>query len=117
MNTEINFQGSNLPFEPCPATPNCHIDYIDIRLSSDKGLGVVHRALKQIGARNVSIKRNTIESEFRVFIFTDDFKVNVEPLQNGCRIWVRSSSRIGRSDLGVNKRRVNLFFTTIRQSL
>jgi uncharacterized protein (DUF1499 family) len=117
MSTEINFQGFRLPFDPCPGTPNCHIDYIDIRLSSDKGLGLVHRTLKQMGARKVSIKKNTIDAEFRVFVFTDDFKVHVDATETGCRVWVRSSSRVGESDLGVNKRRVNKFFTQMRQAI
>ncbi len=117
MNSEILFKGSKLPFKPCPGTPNCHIDYLDIRESVDKGLGVVHRTLKQMGARKISIQRNSFDAEFRIFVFIDDFKVVVEANDAGSRIWVRSSSRIGESDLGVNKRRVNKFFSLIKGSL
>ncbi len=116
MSTEILFKGFKLPFEPCPGTPNCHIDFLDIREGVDKGLGIVHRSLKQMGARKIGIQRNTFDAEFRVFVFIDDFKVVVEPGAKGSRIWVRSSSRIGESDLGVNKRRVNKFFSMIRSS-
>jgi uncharacterized protein (DUF1499 family) len=117
MTKEILFRGSKLPFEPCPGTPNCHIDYLDIRDGVDKGLAIVHRILKQMGAGKISIQKNKFDAEFRVFVFVDDFKVVVEANQTGSRIWVRNSSRIGHSDLGVNKRRVTHFFSEIKKSL
>ena len=117
MNPENIFKGSILPFDPCPGTPNCHIDFIDIREGVEKGLGLVHRTLKQMGARKINIQKNKLDAEFRVFVFIDDFRVSVEATDSGCRVWVRSSSRVGDSDLGVNKRRVNKFFGKIQRAL
>lgn len=117
MSQEINFKGSKLPFEPCPSTPNCQIDYLDIRVGTDKGLGIAHRTLKSMGGRNINVNKNRLSAEFRVFIFTDDVKVVVEPIEQGCRVWVRSSSRVGEYDLGVNARRVKSFFSKLRSSI
>jgi len=45
----------------------------------------------------------------RWFGFTDDIVVRVTAAPNGSRIDVRSASRVGRSDLGVNARRIRAF--------
>ena len=49
----------------------------------------------------------------RWFGFTDDIVVRVKPGPNGSRIDVRSASRVGRSDLGVNARRIRAFLATL----
>lgn len=67
-----------------------------------------------MGASKITIKKRGIDAEFRVFFFIDDVTIRVEPNDTGCRVWVRSSSRVGDSDLGVNKRRVNKFFNKLR---
>jgi uncharacterized protein (DUF1499 family) len=115
MKQEIYFKGSKLPFEPCPSTPNCHIDFIDIREGVDKGLGLIQQTLKSMGAIKMSVINYEINAEFRVFFFIDDVKIWVEPNADGSRVWIRSSSRVGDSDLGVNKRRVNRFFGKLKQ--
>ena len=50
----------------------------------------------------------------RWFGFTDDIVVRVRPAPNGSRIDVRSASRVGRSDLGVNARRIRAFLSGVR---
>lgn len=50
----------------------------------------------------------------RWFGFTDDIVVRVRPAPNGSRIDVRSASRVGRSDLGVNARRIRAFLAALR---
>ena len=49
----------------------------------------------------------------RWFGFTDDIVVRVRPAPNGSRIDVRSASRVGRSDLGVNARRIRAFLAAL----
>jgi uncharacterized protein (DUF1499 family) len=46
--------------------------------------------------------------------FTDDIVVRVTPASSGSRIDVRSSSRYGRSDFGVNAARVRAYLTALR---
>jgi uncharacterized protein (DUF1499 family) len=49
----------------------------------------------------------------RWFGFTDDIVVRVRAAPAGSRIDVRSASRVGRSDLGVNARRIRAFLAAV----
>jgi hypothetical protein len=49
----------------------------------------------------------------RWFGFKDDVVVRIAPLGAGSRIDVRSKSRVGRSDLGANARRIQEFLTRL----
>jgi uncharacterized protein (DUF1499 family) len=49
----------------------------------------------------------------RWFGFTDDIVVRVTAAPTGSRIDVRSASRVGRSDLGVNAKRIRAFLAAI----
>jgi uncharacterized protein (DUF1499 family) len=49
----------------------------------------------------------------RWFGFTDDIVVRVKAAPSGSRIDVRSASRVGRSDLGVNARRIRAFIAAV----
>jgi len=46
--------------------------------------------------------------------FTDDIVVRVAPANSGTRIDLRSSSRYGRSDFGVNAERIRNYLTALR---
>jgi uncharacterized protein (DUF1499 family) len=46
--------------------------------------------------------------------FTDDIVVRVTPAGAGSRIDLRSSSRYGRSDFGVNAARIRAYLTALR---
>ena len=52
----------------------------------------------------------------RWFGFADDIVVRVTAAPSGSRVDVRSASRVGRSDLGVNARRIRAFLTLVRGS-
>ncbi|MFZ5571338.1 MAG: DUF1499 domain-containing protein [Thermodesulfobacteriota bacterium] len=101
---------------PCPGKPNCVISdandaehYIDpIRYTGDRKAAM--QRLKAVAisfdrSRIVSADERYLHMEFKslVFRFVDDveFYFPDEPL-----IHVRSASRIGYSDLGVNRKRV-----------
>jgi uncharacterized protein (DUF1499 family) len=49
----------------------------------------------------------------RWFGFADDIVVRVTATPNGSRIDVRSASRVGRSDLGVNAKRIRAFLAAV----
>jgi uncharacterized protein (DUF1499 family) len=51
------------------------------------------------------------------FGFKDDVVVRVTPAGSGSRVDVRSKSRIGRSDLGANAKRIRAFLTGLRGRL
>lgn len=48
------------------------------------------------------------------FRFKDDVVIRIVPHGNGSRLDVRSMSRIGRSDLGTNAKRIRVFLTRLR---
>jgi uncharacterized protein (DUF1499 family) len=49
--------------------------------------------------------------------FKDDMVVRIQASQEGTRVDVRSKSRVGRSDLGVNAKRIRSFLTKLRSAL
>jgi uncharacterized protein (DUF1499 family) len=51
------------------------------------------------------------------FGFRDDVVVRVVPDGNGTTVDVRSASRVGRSDLGVNARRIRVFADAVRRAV
>jgi uncharacterized protein (DUF1499 family) len=53
----------------------------------------------------------------RWFGFRDDVVVRVRPDGAGTRVDLRSVSRVGRSDLGVNARRIRDFLAALRAAL
>jgi uncharacterized protein (DUF1499 family) len=50
----------------------------------------------------------------RWFGFTDDIVIRITPSGSGSRIDMRSSSRLGRSDFGVNAARIRAYLTALR---
>jgi uncharacterized protein (DUF1499 family) len=60
-----------------------------------------------------------LHAEARVLLtpFTDDVTVWVQPSEGGSRVTVRSHSRVGRGDLGVNARRIRTFLHALDRQL
>jgi len=107
----------NGTLRPCPDTPNCvhtglrHPDGTGgMRLVGDLPRPELMRRLREVVE---SMPRTTVveetdgyihaEARTLVFRFVDDLELLVGP--DG-ELVVRSASRVGRSDLGVNERRV-----------
>jgi uncharacterized protein (DUF1499 family) len=53
----------------------------------------------------------------RWFGFTDDIVIRITPSSSGSRVDVRSSSRLGRSDFGVNAARIRAYLGTLRAAV
>lgn len=71
------------------------------------------QALRTIKPRSLAQESlGRYHAVYRIFVFLDDVWVVVLPEAGGSRLHIRSQSRVGRSDLGVNKRRVERFFRT-----
>lgn len=116
--------GRNGNLAPCPATPNCvhtGLRHPDGTEAMFQGEGVYRRdvipgirAVIEAMPRTVVVteRPDYLHAEFRsrVFHFVDDLEVLVMP--DG-EIVVRSASRIGSGDLGVNAERV----ATLRAAL
>ena len=102
---------------PCPKSPNCvssqatdkehRIDplkYAGSRKKAKDNLIQIIRSMKR--TKIVTEKENYIHAEFRsaIWRFVDDVEFYL--VDDGETIHVRSASRIGSSDMGVNRKRV-----------
>ena len=104
-------------FAPCPDSPNCvNSDATDsrhaiapfrIRSDREEAWKALLEQLRSM-ARVTIVEENDgyvrVKAKTRIFRFVDD--VEMELRANEGIIAVRSASRVGRSDLGVNRRRV-----------
>jgi uncharacterized protein (DUF1499 family) len=103
---------------PCPRTPNCvssqekrpSFSISPLVIDQQGRTRAVERARQVIasipGGRVVTIDDGYLHAEFtsRLFRFVDDLELLYDDELPGFH--VRSASRVGRSDLGVNRRRV-----------
>ncbi|MFM8468927.1 MAG: DUF1499 domain-containing protein [Limisphaerales bacterium] len=113
--TNLGLTGGKLA--PCPDSPNCvSSQATDPRhaiapFALDRSVGAAKEELRQTAAllprsRLITDKENYLHFEFRslVFRFVDDVEFHLDATTN--TIHVRSASRVGHSDLGVNRRRI-----------
>ena len=68
---------------------------------------------------HVDSDTRTIEAfvQTPAFRFHDDVVIRVRPIERGARIDMRSKSRDGQSDFGVNAKRIDAFFDLLRAEL
>jgi uncharacterized protein (DUF1499 family) len=105
------------PLEPCPTTPNCvsteatdkghGIAPISFSTSSAEAAARLLDVLREMPrAKIVASDERSIRVEFRtaIFRFVDDAVFVIDGAAKSIRF--RSASRIGRSDFGVNRRRM-----------
>lgn len=111
---------SNNPLPPCPDSPNC------VRLTKQYDihhadlLKKAEACLKKMGPEDMELMetKGSITVIFKVFIFKDDLKILVEEVnETSSLLHLRSSSREGYSDLGVNRRRVKRFIKLLKKQL
>jgi uncharacterized protein (DUF1499 family) len=106
-------------FTPCRPTPNCvssltdkndtghYIDPFTYGGTREKSKEVLLKAVKSFPRVKVTIDEDDyIRAEFTslIFRFTDDVEFQFDDEKK--IIHVKSASRVGRSDLGVNRKRV-----------
>jgi uncharacterized protein (DUF1499 family) len=103
---------------PCPDKPNCvcsefgeaaahYIAPLDYSgAPPEKAWGDILQIVKELGGEVVVANGEYIAATFAssLFGFVDDVECRLEPSQK--RIQIRSASRVGHSDLGVNRKRV-----------
>ncbi len=90
-------------------------------VSPDRALAAAEATARALGWEIVAV----VPAEGRLeatattpwFGFKDDVVVRVTPEGSGSRVDVRSKSRIGRSDLGTNAKRIRAFLTDLRSHL
>ena len=90
---------------------------LNVAVPPDRAFARVEATARALGWRIVAAApaegRLEASDTTRWFGFTDDIVVRVRANPQGSRIDVRSASRVGRSDLGVNARRVRTFLAAV----
>lgn len=119
---------------PCPDTPNCiNTEFPDkvkqylqpISFPEEKSQQVMLQAKKIIIKMGGKIVEQDDKSKNKyylhalftssVFKFIDDFEIRIDNMTH--KLHIRSASRFGYSDFGVNKRRVEKFSQQFSQSI
>lgn len=117
-------------FEPCPDSPNCISSQADpddathflpaVKFSAAPA-DVIAEVAKAIegssGAQITDRSESQVTAVFttRFFRFKDDVTFAVDPESN--ELHFRSASRVGHSDLGANKKRIEALLARIRPVL
>ncbi|MEM1094985.1 MAG: DUF1499 domain-containing protein [Bacteroidota bacterium] len=95
------------PLPACSAAPNCvRVTWLYPQDTTAVRTAVLG-ALQQTSAASYAGADNRIEAVYNAFVFQDDVTVVIEPHNGGSAVHLRSSSRVGYSDFGVNGRRVS----------
>ena len=89
-------------------------------MSPDRAFERSLTAAKNLGWRIISRneEKGLIEATDTTFWFgfTDDIVIRISPEDKGSRIDVRSLSRVGKSDVGANAKRVREFLKTMKKN-
>jgi uncharacterized protein (DUF1499 family) len=98
------------------------LTHLAVQTPADETFETVRRIAESWGPLqqiHVDPDTRTIEAfvETAVFRFHDDVIIRVRPLEQGARIDMRSKSRDGQSDFGVNARRIEAFMDRVRSEL
>lgn len=108
-----NLGVTNVRLSPCKRTPNCVSSQADpadrehyiAPLAFDRGIQELRRIVESMpGVTIIKEQGNYLYAEFRTPLlrFVDD----VELFLDGRVVHVRSASRLGRRDFGVNRKRI-----------
>ncbi len=109
------------PLPACPDSPNCTRHSENFNTSIDTLFSAVKKVFEQIDPHEYIVKENeySINAVFRIpiFGFKDDVEILLKPDGDNSVLHIRSASRVGHSDLGVNRRRVQKILTDIKTNL
>jgi len=110
---------------PCPSSPNCvssdardpdhHADAFSLSASPDEAWRVVREEIDRL-PRTTVVEETPgylhVECRSALFRFVDDLELHLRASDG--LVAVRSASRVGHSDLGVNRRRVEKLREVLR---
>ncbi len=108
------------PLPDCPDTPNCERISQGYDVPADTLFQAAQSALDDLGPAQLQLQPDSMRATavYRVaLVFKDDVHVAVDSQDTGSVLHVRSASRVGQSDLGVNRRRVQRLLTRVSGAL
>lgn len=111
---------ANTPLPPRPNLPNCERTTRTYPVDPDVLFEAAQTALGELNPAKLTVEKadRRAHAVYRVaLIFKDDVDVAVTPHEKGSALHIRSASRIGCNDLGVNERRVRRFFQRLGDHL
>ena len=116
---EMNQRLPENSLPPCPKSPNCVRQTRRFDLPADTLFAQAQAALETLDPASLSATPETrrLDAVFTVVVFKDDVALTVKPHENGTALHIRSASRVGYRDFGVNQRRVNRFFAELEKLL
>lgn len=98
-----------------------HIQPLETDLDSATAFAKLRAAVEATNWEIAAVDPETmrIEATDRTFWFgfKDDIVLTVTPTASGSRIDMRSQSRVGRSDIGANARRIDQFMTALAEDM
>jgi uncharacterized protein (DUF1499 family) len=116
---ELDLSGNPLP--PCPNSPNCVRHSRSIDAAMDTTFDACLTAIEQVHPEKVTAHRDQyrIEVVCKVFLFRDDLTIQLTPSADNPQssLHIKSASRQGYSDLGVNRRRVAALLKELQRVL
>lgn len=108
--------GTENPLPPCPDSPNCVRVTKALSLSIDDAWSVVLQAIDEMGPYDIELTPDEyrVDAVFMVVFFRDDMALELEERETGgTLVHIRSSSRVGYYDFGVNRKRVKRLLALI----
>lgn len=108
------------PLPPCPESPNCERVSQYYEVPDDTLFAAAQASLDELGPSELTVDPGPLRAHavYRVaLVFDDDVHLAVEPHADGSVLHIRSASRVGYSDLGVNQRRVERFLEALDDQL
>lgn len=108
------------PLPECPSSPNCERVSTAYDVSADRLFASTRDALAALGPVTLEANADSMRAHavYRVaLVFKDDVDVAVDSTATGSVLHVRSASRMGYDDLGVNRRRVQRLLSAVSDSL
>lgn len=111
---------SSNPLPNCPDSPNCERVSTTYDVPADTLYAATQRALDALGPTQLQRQSDAMRASavYRVaLVFKDDVAVAVDSTEAGSRLHVRSASRVGHSDLGVNAHRVDRLLEAVTENV
>lgn len=101
----------------CPNTPNCvstakrpserYISPFEYSRKREEAIAIMVEIVKELGNTKIREEKNGylwVECSSKIFGFVDDLEIYFPPEKKV--VYIRSASRLGYSDLGVNRKRL-----------
>jgi len=110
--------GTENPLPPCPDSPNCVRVTRALSLPIDDAWSTVLQAVDEMDPYDIKLVPDEYRAEtvFLVVFFRDDMVLELEERDLGdTLVHIRSSSRVGYYDFGVNRKRVKRLLSLIAE--